>query len=216
MCEEFPSLDTLILSDCGLNSLDLSSLAQASADGKLPELRHLDISHNGQVHNCHNDAGLRNLFSFPCKWKRLISLNIIATRDRPNSFESFSEIVGSDCLQSLEEFSFCVEYFHKIGCMHKIKILHILVKNEKAISAVAEEKQHGLLPSLQTVCIIFVEGSPLARTRLFQIDGVRKLTELNVSWHLALSPEPPLVSGACRCEKLSANIEMSVFDSNDL
>ena len=42
----FPTLNTLILSYCGLNSNDLQSLARANVEGKLPQLRHLDISYN--------------------------------------------------------------------------------------------------------------------------------------------------------------------------
>ena len=40
------SLNSLILHDCGLNSQDLKSLAQANVQGKLPEPRHLDVSEN--------------------------------------------------------------------------------------------------------------------------------------------------------------------------
>ena len=43
LCHSFPSLDTLILSDCAVNSDDLSSLAQATVKLRLPQLRHLDI-----------------------------------------------------------------------------------------------------------------------------------------------------------------------------
>ena len=42
----FPSLYTLILSDCELSSEDLTSLAQARTKRSLPKLRHLDISMN--------------------------------------------------------------------------------------------------------------------------------------------------------------------------
>ena len=42
----YPSLTTLILSDCGLKEQDLASLASASVEGKLPQLKHLDISWN--------------------------------------------------------------------------------------------------------------------------------------------------------------------------
>ena len=45
----FPSLNSLILSNCGLNSQDLCSLAQASVEGRLPQLKHLDISENTNI-----------------------------------------------------------------------------------------------------------------------------------------------------------------------
>ena len=42
----FPSLNSLVLSDCGLISQDLCSLDRARLKGRLPQLRHLDISKN--------------------------------------------------------------------------------------------------------------------------------------------------------------------------
>ena len=50
----FPSLTTLILSDCCLEAQDLSSLAVASAQSKLPQLKHLDIS--GRIPKHPNDT----------------------------------------------------------------------------------------------------------------------------------------------------------------
>ena len=44
--QKFPFLENLILRDCDLDSDDLFSLSQFSAKGGLPELKHLDISHN--------------------------------------------------------------------------------------------------------------------------------------------------------------------------
>ena len=45
-CHSFPSLQSMVLSNCGLKSQGLSILAQAYAKGRLPELRHLDLSEN--------------------------------------------------------------------------------------------------------------------------------------------------------------------------
>ena len=197
----FRSLETLFLSNCELNSQDLSSLAKANVEGRLPELNHLDVSHNGNVHKGNEDGGLKHLFSGSCEWNGLIFFNITGTRDRPNFYESFSEIVGSDRLQSLEEFSFPIDYFLGIGyCMKNIRTLHILVHNEKRINVISKEIKDGLLPFLQAVCVRFAGGSPGTKTKLFQIDGVRKVTELNVSCHLAVTPEPPFPSFRCQCE----------------
>ena len=44
LTEMFPSLTTLVLSECKLETEDYASLAVASVGGKLPELRHIDIS----------------------------------------------------------------------------------------------------------------------------------------------------------------------------
>ena len=70
LCHSFPSLETLILSDCGLNSDDLTSLAQASVEG-LPELKHLDLSDNEVI-----IGQWRHLFSQSQQWSHLLSLNV--------------------------------------------------------------------------------------------------------------------------------------------
>ena len=46
MCHYFPHLQILVLRCCNLNINDLLSLAEASSHGRLPELRHLDMSQN--------------------------------------------------------------------------------------------------------------------------------------------------------------------------
>ena len=60
----FPTLNTLILRSCDLNSSDLQSLARANVEGKLPQLRHLDISWN-------NDVEIRDLFTRSAQWNQL-------------------------------------------------------------------------------------------------------------------------------------------------
>ena len=58
-----PTLNTLILNLCLLNSNDLQSLARANVEGKLPQLRHLDISHN-------LDDTINNLFTHSTQWNQ--------------------------------------------------------------------------------------------------------------------------------------------------
>ena len=76
----FPTLNTLKLGKCKLNANDLQSLARANVEGKLPQLRHLDISDN-------EDVIISDLFthSFP-------TLNTLILRGRE---------LNSDDLQSL-------------------------------------------------------------------------------------------------------------------
>ena len=64
-----PSLNTLILSNCGLTSKDLQCLARASMHGRLPKLEHLDVSRNG-----YTQSNLKDLFSFQQKWNNLLFL----------------------------------------------------------------------------------------------------------------------------------------------
>ena len=201
-CYCFQSLYTLILSDCGLNSYDLSSLAYANVEGRLPKLRHLDISCNGHLKTF---TGFKQLFRFSSKWNQLLSLDISETRDLRHLYPSFLEIVGYDCLRSLEKISFSIDYFDRFRrCMRNIRTIHIFIQDEKRIDVISEEKKDDLLPSLQTVCIKFAERSPKPMNRLFEINGVRKLTDLNVPCHLAVSPEPPFSPRRCQCEPFAA------------
>ena len=69
--ERFLMLQTLILSQCGLNSDDLLCLAEACVEGGLPELKHLDISKNPQW-----GGYLESLCQFSCTWNNLLTLNV--------------------------------------------------------------------------------------------------------------------------------------------
>ena len=69
--QHFPFLTSLVLSDCGLNADDLDSLAQASSEDRLAELKHLDVSDNEAITGL-----LRHLFSFGQRWSGLLSLNV--------------------------------------------------------------------------------------------------------------------------------------------
>ena len=52
------------MDDCSLNSGDLQSLAKAEAKGKLPQLKHLDISFNRNVE-------ISDLFTHSARWNQL-------------------------------------------------------------------------------------------------------------------------------------------------
>ena len=71
LCHSFPSLDTLILSDCGLNSQNLSSWAKACTKNRLPLLKHLSLSQNEQI------MSLERLFSFKAQWDQLLHFEFV-------------------------------------------------------------------------------------------------------------------------------------------
>ena len=66
LCHNFPSLQSMILSDCGLKSQDLSILAQAYGKGRLPELRHLDLSENLKI-----QSQVKYLFEHNSIWQQV-------------------------------------------------------------------------------------------------------------------------------------------------
>ena len=70
LANSFPYLATLVLENCRLSSEDVNSLTQAKIGGRLPQLRHLDISHNMLTY-----GDLESLVN-SCSWKDLLTLNI--------------------------------------------------------------------------------------------------------------------------------------------
>ena len=108
----FPSLNTLALSNCGLNAANLSFLSQCGVEGTLPVLRNLDVSNNP---DCVGQIG--HLFDGVCMWKKIRSLYIqqacISQIDpRKKSLMEDAEVVirkvEQGCLSALEELCFTV------------------------------------------------------------------------------------------------------------
>ena len=64
--ETLPLLQTLILSDCGLNSHDLFSLAKSKVEGRLPHLERLDVSKNNLLKD-----NIESFFALNCQWNNL-------------------------------------------------------------------------------------------------------------------------------------------------
>ena len=104
--QSFPSLNSLILSNCGLNSQDLCSMAQASVEGRLPSLNSLILSDCGL-----NSQDLRSLAQASVEG-RLPSLNSLILSDCglnsqdlrslaqasvEGRFPSLNSLVLSDC-----------------------------------------------------------------------------------------------------------------------
>ena len=103
LCHNFPSLQSMILSDCGLKSQDLSILAQACAKGGLPELRHLDLSENLKI-----QSQVKYLFEHNSKWPQLESLDLFQS----NGTDSLSAI-DLQCL-STKATSGCLSYLSEL------------------------------------------------------------------------------------------------------
>ena len=152
LCHSFPSLNSLVLSDCGLNSQGLCSLAQANVEGRLPQLIHLDISEN-------RACELAYLFHDNCKWETLFSLYIVDTGQTPQQLLVASKI-ASGCLQSLQQLrtaGLTVEnLLDKITIPLKhLQRLEVAVKcvqdTGKILQYISTVVDKNLLPALNTV-----------------------------------------------------------------
>ena len=133
----FPRLNSLILRFCVLNANDLQSLARANVEGKLPQLRHLDISKN-------NDVKISDLFTHSAQWNQLKALDT-ADRNIVN--------VESEFLTSLEELGISWQDENPLPdvtrCWSGLKTIQVDCGAD--IVVVADGVERGMFPDLTTV-----------------------------------------------------------------
>ena len=144
----FPTLNTLILARCELNANDVQSLARANVEGKLPQLRHLDISEN-------EDVIISDLFTHS-QWNQL---TVLETSD-VNILNTEPE-----CLTSLEELILHTPEFKVIKVPSvtrrwpRLKVIQ--VRKEDIVRCIADGVEQEMFPSLTTVtCNLFCYDKP--------------------------------------------------------
>ena len=216
----FPSLNTLILSDCGLNSKDLYNLSQASLLGKLPKLQHLDVSRNRSVDGC-----LVNLFprviithrpqqflqsqfeniNTPSAsrfrlhtWEGLLSLNLTETLKQEEQIEYF---LSCNCMPSIQEFMVSMYPQEKVNVKWRnLQKLCISECDDNMLTNIADAVKNGMFPVLESVCIKRMSSRLYVSSRdLHHSESYYKLIKSNVSCHLEVLSEPPFTPSRCAC-----------------
>ena len=115
--DSIPHLDTLILCNCGLNSRDLQTLANANVQGRLPELRHLDLSQNEKL-----QGQLNQLFTSDSTWNRLVSFNIELIRRNGSEIEDLTDVRTLFSQQALGNLKSLQEIRFTTGTEHPFPI----------------------------------------------------------------------------------------------
>ena len=153
LCHSFPLLETLILSDCGLNPEDLECLAKASSKGRLPAVKHLDVSYN--VFKSSDD--LESLFTESCRWKSLVHLNVHGSSN--HWFQFLNDKVRVGCLSSLQELRLSMVGRFSPGCgarwsfLKTICISYAQISQGSMLKAVRAFVEKGVFPSLDTLTL---------------------------------------------------------------
>ena len=157
----FPHLKSLALRNGDLFSQDLRCLAQASVDGLLPSLTHLDLSENPNMDN------LRYLFALDCKWEKLKALKVDRKQEsscnRSFDFEVLTRLAQSGCLQVLEQIHFYthVRDFLPKGsytrcwrhlCSMEVSSYHQLTHKD-ILGPLAAAVEQGFLPALKFISL---------------------------------------------------------------
>ena len=153
LCHSFPLLETLILSDCRLNTEDLKSLADGSSMGRFPAVKHLDVSYNVFK----SSVDLKSLFKDDCKWKMLLHLDVRASSN--DWFPFMNEKVREGCLSSLQELRFSVVGRLSARCsvqwsfLKNIWISYVQISQGSMLKAVRGLVHKGMFPSLDTLML---------------------------------------------------------------
>ena len=152
--QTLPYLNSLILYDCGLNAKDLRSLTKASLEGRLPGLKHLDISVN-------DNLDIRRLFQNGSTWSQLKGLSISLV-DEISDYKWLARSVELGCLSSLEQLRLWIHddnlsssdttwtHIEKI----EIFILNFHRNVRTVISQIDDMYQKDHLPALRTVSVM--------------------------------------------------------------
>ena len=137
----FPTLNTLILNWCQLNSDDIQSLARANVEGKLPQLRHLDILNN-------NDVKICDLFTHSAQWNQLTTF---LTSDINVLNVDPKYLTSLECLTSLKELFLYTDWCPISVTRRWPHLKFIEVNIEDLADCIADGVERGMFPSLTTV-----------------------------------------------------------------
>lgn len=186
LSQKFIHLSTLSVSDCDLDPEDVRSLARANLAGRLPELKHLDVSGNAGVR-----GNLSCLFENSCTWDQLLSLDITHYAGIVDSTDVkvlYSK-VGSGCLGSLRELGFTTdstslsEVYNQVEWRHLAKLKLFTNDAESSpceddfagtLALIADAVDERRYPVLNTVTVFFCSHLVNLRYRPQQIHRLRK------------------------------------------
>ena len=151
------NLVKLVVAEGGLTSHDLVSLEQACAEGRLPQLTHLDISYNEQI-----IGKLHLLFGAGSRWDKLLNLDVCQSVEENNQDAYSSDLnflcsrVESGCLQSLQKLGFTpVKDYFTGNSRVNWPSLTVLTMSQRDtpeyLLQVVEMVEQGFFPVLQQV-----------------------------------------------------------------
>ena len=184
----FLNLYTLVLSDCKLNSDDLSNLALACVEGRLPELRHMDITRNAM--NC---SEFMHLFDSFCSWNVLLSLDIRGTLlHTPDVVEFMTKVKESGLLGNLKEIG--IDNYANVNTSWvNLTMLCLSQFTLDSLRNLINNVDRGYMPALDMICI--------EKFETYNGKIVRSLSERNINCHKMFAPfDDPFGTIKCYCQ----------------
>ena len=144
----FPLLTKLAIRQCDSVKEDFRSLADASQEGRLPQLKHLDISSNVLL-----KTELKCLFDGGCTWNHLLSLNLLCNQYENNRgiIDCLNEAVSRGCPCLLQELA--IDYCEvRETCWSQLRKLYLLHCSFDDLGHILDSADKDFLPVLYSVC----------------------------------------------------------------
>ena len=181
--------ESLVLNDCSLDSSDLAYLAQASAELRLSNLKHLNLCHSGLTR-----SALIGLFCSFNSWKHLITLDI-----RSNLFDIIDLALFMTLDRTERGFLGCLEELGIDSCplvdtvWSCLKALYLSSCKMNSLANILDAVDRGRFPALRKICVTkFTACDPIV---------VNALNEININCHETKEPfYDPFTRIKCICQ----------------
>ena len=184
LSHSFPTLNSLILSNCNLSSDDFKLLAKVYGENKLSLLKHLDISENKLLGNDETES----LFDYESKWDSLLTFCV--QNSTPYWLPCLGGKLQSGCLSSLQELkvdvnkSVLADYYSLWPSLRKLHfymwIIHDEVGHKSLLVSLRNLVKKGFFPNLTTVAVFRFYFKNLV-SDTFQCDVSKELIDLGIS-----------------------------------
>ena len=149
------------MSDCSLTPDDLKVIAKASSEGKLPELKHLDLSQNEDLTD-----QIEGLFRYGQTWTALQSLNMTQKPVSDKDFRDLMKKVKLGCLGSLTELRVSLKATQELKryCVEMLQLrdFYAICPLGQYFVVMAAFKDNSLLfPNLRKINVIEIKKTSL-------------------------------------------------------
>ena len=187
------SLNTLILNgfprDSRDRSSDLTDLAQASKEGRLPQLKHLDLCGFKLT-----PTAFLGLFHDYCSWNELLTLDIRNNYylDSDFLFNFMTMVQTNGLLGSLQELG--IDSYSSVDTVWScLEALYLSSCTEDELHNISDAVDQGYFPALRTICVKNFKGYDTVLVHAFN--------KRNIYCHKAKAPfYNPFTRFRCYCQ----------------
>ena len=188
MQQGFLSLHTLGLTRCDLGAQALSCVAQACMEGRLPELKVLDINRNKIT-----GSEVMHLFAHSCTWSQLLGLDISKNLlDKTDGTYFMVRVKTDGLLCHLQQLG--IDIYTNVGTLWpSLRFLYLPWCATETLGLIKNDICADLFPALRTICV--------GQFEMYDGFVISNMSERKIHCHKTFVPfEDPFSSVKCYCQ----------------